>query len=353
MNKKQSQASDVNKNGQGAPSSLALLENEDHATLVRYYHQMLFLRHFEEKAAEMYSKARIGGYCHLNLGEEATVIGFCEGLDPDDYVYTNYREHGYALNRGITPNAVMAELFGKETGCAHGRGGSMHMFDAERHFMGGYGIVGGQLPLATGAAFALAYRNSRLIAACQMGDGATNGGPFHESLNMAKIYRLPIIFFIVNNGYGMGLATDKGSAVGELYRKGCAYDINSVRVDGNDVLAVRDAMRAAAKLARDEHEPSLIEAVSFRFRGHSVIDPDRYRNREEVERGRANDPIFTFAKRLLDAGLLDDARLAQIEDQVLQEVDAAVQFAEESPFPSVDGLLDFIYAPDNAQVGGR
>lgn len=353
MNKKQSQASDANKNGQGAPSSLVLLENEDHATLIRYYRQMLFLRHFEEKAAEMYSKARIGGYCHLNLGEEATVIGFCEGLDPDDYVYTNYREHGYALNRGITPEAVMAELFGKETGCAHGRGGSMHMFDAERHFMGGYGIVGGQLPLATGAAFALAYRNSRLIAACQMGDGATNGGPFHESLNMAKIYHLPIIFFIVNNGYGMGLATDKGSAVGELYRKGCAYDINSVRVDGNDVLAVRDAMRAAAKLAREEHEPSLIEAVSFRFRGHSVIDPDRYRNREEVERGRANDPILTFARRLLDAGLLDDARLAQIEDQVQQEVEAAVQFAEESPFPSVDGLLDFIYAPDDAQVGGR
>ncbi|MBV9712360.1 MAG: pyruvate dehydrogenase (acetyl-transferring) E1 component subunit alpha [Ktedonobacteraceae bacterium] len=353
MNKKQSQASDANQNGQGATSSLALLENEDSATLVRYYHQMLFLRHFEEKAAEMYSKARIGGYCHLNLGEEATVVGFCEGLEPDDYVYSNYREHGYALNRGITPEAVMAELFGKETGCAHGRGGSMHMFDAKRHFMGGYGIVSGQLPLATGAAFALAYRNSRQIVACQMGDGATNGGPFHESLNMAKIYHLPIIFFVVNNGYGMGLAADKGSAVAELYRKGCAYDINSVRVDGNDVLAVRDAMRAAARLAREQHEPSLIEAVSFRFRGHSVIDPDRYRNREEVERGRAQDPIPAFAKRLLDASLLDDAGLAQIEEQTLQEVDAAVKFAEESPFPPVEGLFDFIYAPDDAQVGGR
>ena len=353
MNKKQSQASDANKNGQGAPSSLALLENEDRSTLVRYYHQMLFLRHFEEKSAEMYNKARIGGYCHLNLGEEATVVGFCEGLDPDDYVYTNYREHGYALNRGLSAEAVMAELFGKETGCAHGRGGSMHMFDAERHFMGGYGIVGGQLPLATGAAFALAYRDSRQVVACQMGDGATNGGPFHESLNMAKIYRLPIIFFVVNNGYGMGLAADKGSAVGELYRKGCAYDINSVRVDGNDVLAVRDAMRAAAKLAREEREPSLIEAMSFRFRGHSVIDPDRYRDREEVEHGRANDPIPAYAKRLLDAGLLDDAGLAQIEDQALQELDAAVKFAEESPFPPVEGLFDFIYAPDDAQVGGR
>ncbi len=170
---------------------------------------------------------------------------------------------------------------------------------------------------------------------------------------MAKIYRLPIIFFVVNNGYGMGLAADKGSAVGELYRKGCAYDMNSVRVDGNDVLAVRDAMRAAAKLAREEREPSLIEAVSFRFRGHSVIDPDRYRNREEVERGRAQDPIPAFAKRLLDAGLLDDAGLAQIEEQALQELDAAVKFAEESPFPPVEGLFDFIYAPDDAQVGGK
>ena len=353
MNKKQSQASDANTNGQGAHSSLALLENEDRNTLVRYYHQMLFLRHFEEKSAEMYNKARIGGYCHLNLGEEATVVGFCEGLEPEDYVYTNYREHGYALNRGLSADSVMAELFGKVTGCAHGRGGSMHMFDAERHFMGGYGIVGGQLPLATGAAFALNYHNKPQVVACQMGDGATNGGPFHESLNMAKIYHLPIIFFVVNNGYGMGLAADKGSAVAELYRKGCAYDINSVRVDGNDVLAVRDAMRSAARLAREEREPSLIEAVSYRFRGHSVIDPDRYRNREEVERGRAQDPIPAFAKRLLDAGFLDDAGLAQIEEQALQELDAAVKFAEESPFPPVESLFDFIYASDDAQVGGK
>ena len=353
MNKKQSQASDANQNGQGAHSSLALLENEDRNTLVRYYHQMLFLRHFEEKAAEMYNKARIGGYCHLNLGEEATVIGFCEGLEAEDYVYTNYREHGYALGRGLSAESVMAELFGKVTGCAHGRGGSMHMFDAERHFMGGYGIVGGQLPLATGAAFALNYHNKPQVVACQMGDGATNGGPFHESLNMAKIYHLPIIFFVVNNGYGMGLAADKGSAVAELYRKGCAYDMNSVRVDGNDVLAVRDAMRSAARLAREEREPSLIEAVSYRFRGHSVIDPDRYRNREEVERGRAQDPIPAFAKRLLDAGFLDDAGLAQIEEQALQELDAAVKFAEESPFPPVESLFDFIYASDDAQVGGK
>jgi pyruvate dehydrogenase E1 component alpha subunit len=356
MNKKQSQTSDASTNEQGSlasATSTALLENEDRDTLIRYYHQMLFVRHFEEKSAEMYNKARIGGYCHLNLGEEATVVGFCEGLNPDDYVYANYREHGYALGRGISPEAVMAELFGKETGCSHGRGGSMHMFDIDRHFMGGYGIVGGQIPLATGAAFALAYRGSRQVVACQMGDGTTNGGPFHESLNMAKIYRLPIIYFVVNNQYGMGLAADKGSAVGELYRKGCAYDMNSVRVDGNDVLAVRDAVRAAAKLARDDRQPSLIEAVSFRFRGHSVVDPDRYRDRDEVERGRSHDPISAFAQRLMDAGMLSEDEQAEIEEQAQQELAAAVQFAEESPFPPVEGLFDFIYAPDDALAGGK
>ena len=354
MNKKQSQASDANKDERRASdSSTALLENEDRDTLVRYYHQMLFIRHFEEKSAEMYNKARIGGYCHLNLGEEATVVGFCAGLEPKDYVYANYREHGYAVGRGIPPEAVMAELFGKETGCAHGRGGSMHMFDVNHHFMGGYGIVGGQIPLATGAAFALAYRGAREIVACQMGDGTTNGGPFHESLNMAKIYRLPIIYFVVNNQYGMGLAADKGSAVGELYRKGCAYDMNSVRVDGNDVLAVRDAMRAAARLAREDRQPTLIEAVSYRFRGHSVVDPDRYRDREEVERGRSHDPIAMFAQRLQDAGLLDDSALADIEEQTQQELAAAVKFAEESSYPPVEGLFDFVYAPNAAPAGER
>ncbi len=354
MNRKQSQVSDANKNVRRASrSSTALLENEERDTLVSYYHKMLFIRHFEEKAAEMYNKARIGGYCHLNLGEEATVVGFCAGLEPDDYVYTNYREHGYALERGISPEAVMAELFGKETGCAHGRGGSMHMFDASRHFMGGYGIVGGQLPLATGAAFSLAYRGSREVVACQMGDGTTNGGPFHESLNMAKIYRLPVIYFVVNNQYGMGLAAAKGSAVGELYRKACAYDMNSMRVDGNDVLAVRDAMRAAAKLAREDRQPSLIEAVSYRFRGHSVVDPDRYRDREEVERGRSQDPIAMFAQRLRNADLVDDSALSDIEEQTQQEVEAAVKFAEESPFPPVEGLFDFVYAPDDTLTGER
>jgi pyruvate dehydrogenase E1 component alpha subunit len=335
-------------------AQMPIPEQENRETLLNYYHEMLLIRRFEEKTGEMYQKARIGGYCHLNLGEEATVVGFCQGLEPDDYVYTNYREHGYALGRGITPEAVMAELFGKVTGCSRGRGGSMHLFDTQRHFMGGYAIVGGQIPLATGAAFAVAYRGSHEVVACQMGDGTTNGGPFYESLNLAKIYHLPIIYFVVNNLYGMGLKVEKGSAVSELYRKACAFDMYSERIDGTDVLAVRDAMRRAARIAREQHEPCLIEAISFRFRGHSVVDPDRYRNQTEVREARAtHDPVEAFAARLKAAHLVDDAQLQQIAEQVEQEVAQAVQFAEQSADPPLDTLFDYIYAPDNVAEEGK
>jgi pyruvate dehydrogenase E1 component subunit alpha len=331
-------------------------EGENRDSLVRYYYQMVLIRHFEEKSAEMYTRAKIGGYCHLNLGEEATVVGFSASLKPTDYIYTNYREHGYAIARGISPEAVMAELFGKETGCSYGRGGSMHLFDLQRRFMGGYGIVGGQLPLVTGAAFAIAYRGSGEVVACQMGDGATNTGAFHESLNLAKIYHLPIIYVVVNNMYGMGLRVEQGSAVSELYRKACAYDMPSWRVDGNDVLAVRDVVRTAAALTRERHEPSLIEAVSFRFRGHSVVDPDRYRDKEEVQKGLASDPIPAFAARLMAAGLLDENGQREIEERAQREVDAAVQFADESPFPSVEAFLNdlsgYVYAPVEPAVKG-
>jgi pyruvate dehydrogenase E1 component alpha subunit len=307
---------------------------------------MVLIRLFEEKSSEMYTRANIGGYCHLNIGEEATVVGFCAGLGANDYVYTNYREHGYALGRGISSNAVMAELFGKVTGCSKGRGGSMHLFDRERRFLGGYGIVGGQVPLAVGAAFAIAYRRGKEVVACQMGDGATNGGPFYESLNLARIYHLPTVFFIVNNQYGMGLRVDQGSAVSELYRKGCMADVRSERVDGTDVLAVRDAMRTAVEYARTQHEPYLLEAVSFRFRGHSVIDPDRYRDKEVVQQGRARDPLALFAEYLTTGNLADDATLQKLEEQAQREVDESVRFAEESAFPPVESLYDYIYADE-------
>jgi pyruvate dehydrogenase E1 component alpha subunit len=223
----------------------------------------------------------------------------------------------------------------------------MHLFDLERRFMGGYAIVGGQLPLAAGAAFAIAYRGSGEVVACQMGDGTTNGGPFFEALNLAKIYKLPVIYFIVNNGYGMGMPADKGSAIGELYRKACAFDIYSERVDGNDVLAVREAVRRAAKKAREEHQPVLLEATSYRFRGHSVVDPDRYRDEEEVRRGRERDPIPAFAKYLLDLHILNKQGLQEIEEQVERDVEESVRFADESPFPPTESLYDYIYAPDD------
>jgi pyruvate dehydrogenase E1 component alpha subunit len=342
--KQQRQAATQGAEPGGRLSPAVLLEGTNRETLLAYYYQMVLIRYFEEKAGEMYTRARIGGYCHLNLGEEATVVGFCAGLEPQDYMYTNYREHGYAICRGISPAVVMAELFGKKTGCSHGRGGSMHLFDLERRFMGGYGIVGGQLPLAVGAAFAVTYRGSHEVVACQMGDGTTNGGPFHESLNLAKLYRLPVVFLIVNNQYGMGTRVDQGSAVPELYRKACAYDVRSERVDGTDVLAVLEAVRTAVRLAREEREPSLIEAVSYRFRGHSVVDPDRYRPEEEVRQGREKDPIRLYAARLSEAGLLDEATRRELEARAQQEVEEAVRFAEESDFPSVEELRDFVYA---------
>jgi len=355
--KSERQADPQGATGVREQASLPLPEGEDRNTLLNYYYQMVLIRRLEEKTAEMYQKARIGGYCHLNLGEEATVVGFCAGLEPEDYVYTNYREHGYAVGRGISPGAVMAELFGKATGSSRGRGGSMHIFDLKHHFMGGYAIVGGQIPLATGAGFAIAYRGSHEVVVCQMGDGTTNTGAFHESLNMAKIYHLPVIYFVVNNLFGMGLRVEQGSAVSELYRKACAYDMQSWRVDGNDVLAVRDVMRQAAALARDKHEPSLVEAVSFRFRGHSVVDPDRYRDREEVQKGREYDPISVFAARLMAAGILDEERIQEVDERVQREVDAAVAFAEESPFPSVEEFMSdldgYVYAPSEAAKKGN
>src|SRR5215207_5877755 len=292
------------------------LDGEDADALRRFYEQMLLIRRFEERAGEMYTRAKIGGYCHLNLGEEATIVGLMAALTPDDYIFTNYREHGYILARGVGPGAVMAELFGKENGVAHGRGGSMHLFDPETHFMGGYGIVGGQIPLAVGAAYALSYQERPGIVLCQMGDATTNIGAWHESLNLAKIHQLPVIFLIINNGYGMGTAVAEGAAEPDLYKRGCAYRIHGERVDGRDVLAVRDAVRRLRDRAEREREPAILEAVSFRFRGHSVIDADRYRDPEEVKRGRAEDPIVQFAAKLTGAEIVDEAWLKETAERV-------------------------------------
>jgi pyruvate dehydrogenase E1 component alpha subunit len=320
---------------------------EDPQLLQHYYQQMLLIRRFEERASEMYTKARIGGYCHLNLGEEATIVGLMAALSDDDYIYTNYREHGYILTRGVAAGRVMAELFGRETGVSGGRGGSMHLFDAERKFMGGYGIVGGQVPLATGAAYALKYQERPGVVLCQVGDGTTNIGPWYESLNLAKLYQLPIIFFIVNNGFGMGTSVAEGSSEPDLYRKGSSFRIHGERVDGTDVLEVRDLTRRLRERAAREHEPAIMDVVSFRFRGHSVIDPDRYRNADEVKRGRVqHDPISIFALQLLHAGLADDAFLENSAKEVEREVQEAIDFAEKSAPPALGDLYRFMYATD-------
>ena len=314
--------------------------------LLGYYRQMLLIRRFEEKTAEMYQRAKIGGYCHLNLGEEATCVGLSAGMQPNDYLFTNYREHGYAIARGLEPERVMAELFGRETGVSRGRGGSMHLFDAQKRMMGGYAIVGGQLPLATGAALAILRKGDKDAVVCQMGDATTNIGAFHESINIAALWKLPVVYAVVNNGFGMGTSVEAGSAVAELHEKACAYGIPGVAVDGNDVQAVRDATREAVERARNEHVPTLMNIKSYRLKGHSVVDPDRYRPEEYLRQIRSQDPVAHVAERLRDGRLADDEVLQRIEDEVEREVDAAVEFADESPEPNPEKLFEFSYATE-------
>jgi pyruvate dehydrogenase E1 component alpha subunit len=332
----------------------AYLVPERRAQLVNWYHLMLLIRHFEETAAEMYTRARVGGYLHLNIGEEATVVGAMDALSPQDYVVSNYREHGHAIARGVEPKAIMAELFGKATGVSKGRGGSMHIFDLSKHFLGGYGIVGGAIPLATGVGIAVRYRSSDAVVASVFGEGATNIGAFHESLNLAALWELPVVFLCVNNLYAMGKRIDEDSAVTEIWRKACAYDMASERVDGMDILAVYDAMTRAIDLARQEHRPSLIEAVTYRFRGHSMADAGRYRTSEEVELWRRRDPIEAFRMRLERANLIDEDQAHQIEADVERTVAEAVTFAEESPFPDLSTLYDDVYCdPGKAREAGN
>jgi pyruvate dehydrogenase E1 component alpha subunit len=325
----------------GAPAAKA-----DAQELLGFYRQMLLIRRFEEKTAEMYQRARIGGYCHLNLGEEATCVGLCAGMQPNDYLFTNYREHGYALARGIDPGRVMAELFGREDGVSHGRGGSMHLFDLEKRLMGGYAIVGGQLPLATGAGLAIVRKGQPDVVVCQMGDATTNIGAFHESLNLAALWKLPVVYVVINNGFGMGTSVAAGSAVAALHEKACAYGIPGVAVDGNDVLTVRDATREAVERARSQRTPTLMNILSYRLKGHSVVDPDRYRDEEYLKEIRSKDPVAHMADRVKHGGLVDDEALAHIDDEVEREVQAAVEFADDSPEPNPEKLFEFSYATD-------
>ncbi|HEX6454603.1 MAG TPA: pyruvate dehydrogenase (acetyl-transferring) E1 component subunit alpha [Trebonia sp.] len=308
-----------------------------------FYRDMLLIRRFEERAARAYTEALVGGYCHLNLGEEAAVVGLMAALKPTDYLFTNYREHGYALMRGIDPKNVMAELYGRVDGVSKGWGGSMHMFDVTHRLLGGYGIVGGQLPLATGAALAIDYKDQDDVVMCTLGDGTTAIGAFHESLNIAALWHLPVVFVVINNHLGMGTTVEHSSAEPELYRRGAAYRMASARVDGGDPAAVYEAAATAIETARGGR-PYLLEVMTERLRGHSVVDPAKYRSAQEVERLKEGDVLHAFAGKLTANGILDEEAIKGIEKEVTRIVTAAADFAAASPHPDVATLFDYTYA---------
>jgi pyruvate dehydrogenase E1 component alpha subunit len=317
---------------------------EDRATLLKIFHQMLLSRRFEEKCAESYSLGKIGGFCHLYIGQEAVGVGAISALRDDDFVLTSYREHGQAIAKGISPEAVMAELYGKAGGCSKGKGGSMHLFDKRVNFLGGHAIVGGQIPLATGVAFAAKYKETDRVALCFFGEAAVNQGAFHESLNMAQLWKLPCIYICENNQYGMGTSLARSMSLQDVAEKARAYEMESEVVDGMDVLAMRQATQRAVKRAREQYLPTLIEARTYRYMGHSMSDPGKYRTRAEIEKYQERDPIKTFTSTLKEKGILTDKDIADIEAQVKEEVERSVRFAEESPEPDPSELYRDVYA---------
>jgi pyruvate dehydrogenase E1 component alpha subunit len=318
-------------------------QSELHRRMLR---QMLLIRRFEEKAAEAYALGKIGGFCHLYIGQEAVAAGSLAALRDDDYVIGSYREHGQALVRGVPPGAVMAELFGKATGCSKGKGGSMHLFDAGRHFMGGHGIVGGHIPLAAGLAFAIKYRGGDQVALCYFGEAAVNIGAFHEALNMASVWKLPVIFLCENNRYGMGTAFERVAAVTDVVEHACSYDMAAELVDGMNALTVYDATARAVDRARKGGHPTLLEVRTYRYMGHSMSDPLHgvYRTKDEVEEQKKKDPITQLAEKLKDDGVMDQAALDAMDAEIHAEVDEAVTFADESPDPEPGALTTDVLA---------
>jgi pyruvate dehydrogenase E1 component alpha subunit len=315
----------------------------DHDTCRTVLSKMMLIRRFEERAGEMYAKAKIGGFLHLCIGEEATIVGATQALQETDYLMSTYREHGQAIARGTHPNAVMAELFGREDGCSRGRGGSMHLFDWDKRFLGGYGIVGGSLPLSAGVALACDYLESDDVILSMMGDGATNQGTFGETMNFAALWSLPVVFVIINNQFGMGTALHRHSAVTELSRKSEGFGVPGTRCDGMDALDVHAVVSDALAQAREQRQPQLVEAVTYRYRGHSMADPEEYRSKEEVEEWRARDPIQAFAKRLVDEGVLEQDEVEKLDEEAIETVDGSVKFADQSRFPDLDSLYDNVY----------
>jgi pyruvate dehydrogenase E1 component alpha subunit len=313
---------------------------------------MTLIRRFEERAGEMYARAKVGGFLHLSIGEEATIVGSARALRDSDYLISTYRSHGHALVRGTPPENVMAELFGRVDGCSGGRGGSMHMFDLSRRFMGGYGIVGGNLPIAAGIALSSDYRETEEVTLCVFGDGASNQGTFGETLNLAALWRLPVVFMVTNNQFGMGTALRRHSAVTDLQRKGESLGVPGMRCDGMDVMDTHRVLCEAVERVREERRPLLVEAVTYRFRGHSMADPEQYRSKEEVAHWRERDPIPAFAEQLIAEGIIDEAEREGMDAEAIARVDAAVEFADASPFPAPESLYDDVYVLD-PNVRGR
>ncbi|MGE0257720.1 MAG: pyruvate dehydrogenase (acetyl-transferring) E1 component subunit alpha [Alphaproteobacteria bacterium] len=313
--------------------------------LKRYYTDMLLIRRFEERAGQMYGMGLIGGFCHLYIGQEAVVVGVQAALKDGDTVITSYRDHGHMLACGMDPKGVMAELTGRRCGYSRGKGGSMHMFSREKNFYGGHGIVGAQVPIGTGLAFAHRYREDGRISATYLGDGAINQGQVYESFNMAALWKLPVVYVIENNRYGMGTSVARASAGTDLFHRGVAYGIPGEQVDGMDVVAVHEAALAAAEHARSGEGPIIVEMLTYRYRGHSMSDPAKYRTKEEVDRMRTeHDPIAQLRQRLIDQGVADEDELRRIERNARDIVVEAAQYAQECPEPDPEELWTDVLA---------
>ncbi len=315
----------------------------DKSEHIRLYQEMVVIRRLEEKSAELYQQGKIGGFLHLYIGQEAVSTGLISARRPEDRVITAYRDHGVAINCGLSAREVIAELLGKATGCSKGKGGSMHMADVNKNFWGGHAIVGAHLPIATGLALGDAYRGNKAVTICMFGDGATNIGYFHEALNMAKVWNLPVLWVCENNQYGMGTAVDRASAVSEISQKAEGYGMPSQRVDGMDVMAVHKVAGEMIEKIRGGSGPMLLEILTYRFRGHSMGDPERYRKPEEVHHWQENDPIGIYRKYLIANGLANEAELDQQDTEAEEIIADAVAFAEASPEPAAEDLFKNIY----------
>lgn len=323
---------------------MTLKEKLNQQQVTEYYRMMLLIRRFEDRAAQAYMMGKVRGFLHLYSGEEAIAVGVMSVLQPDDYVVTHYRDHGQALARGMEPKVAMAELFGKATGSSQGKGGSMHLFDASINFMGGYAIVGGQFPLATGFALASSYKGTDQVTVCFFGDGALNEGEFHEAMNLASVWKLPVLFLLENNLYGMGTRVNRTYAGGhDVYKASVHYAMEAGMVDGMDVLAVRDSVSDAVDYIRQGNGPFLLEAKTYRFQGHSMADPGEYRDKEEEAEWLTKDPISNMRRQMLEEDLLSEKEIQALESEVDQVLDEAVQFADESPFPEPEALYENVY----------